>query len=203
MSNTDYNTSTNNAETDATRSGGQHRKIRGAAEVVEGIGHTLSGRIMSAVDSGKKAGGTHPEVQKGQKEIEHGMARLTGGPGVNGTAHAAPTSSSTNSTVSDTPTASAPLAQEGNALGPTSAMTAGINAGPETAVAEGPYQPQFAASGAGPDSAPPFQQGSNDRDFPAGAADEPHEPPIVPQQGATPGPAPDRNTLSRDPQRLA
>ncbi|KAI0367343.1 hypothetical protein BV20DRAFT_970772 [Pilatotrama ljubarskyi] len=158
---------------------------------------------MSAVIPSKKTGETSPEVQKGQKEIEHGMARLIGGPGVDGTARAqASPSSSTNATVSDMPTVSAPLAQEGNALGPVSGMLAGVNAGPETAVVEGPYQPQYASSGAGPDSAPPLQQGSNDRDFQHGAAERPHEPTIVPQQGATPGPAPDRNTLSRDPQRL-
>ncbi|KAI0635473.1 hypothetical protein C8Q77DRAFT_709100 [Trametes polyzona] len=196
------NTHTDNtANRDASASGGtngsHHQKLRGAAEVIHGIGDNLRGRAMSAVDSKTNAqSGTHPEVEKGRREVEEGMAKLTGGPGVNdappqhGVHHAA--------TDGRTTSASTPLAQQGNTLGPASGITAGFNAGQETALAEAPYQPQHAPSGAGPEGAPSVQQGSNDRDFHPGSAGE-----SAPQQGTTPGPAPDRSMLSKgDPQRL-
>ncbi|KAI0777483.1 hypothetical protein BD413DRAFT_180339 [Trametes elegans] len=179
----------------ATGGGNRHQKLRGAAEVAHGIGENLRGRFMSTVDSSTNTGGTHPEVEKGRREVERGMAKLTGGPGVTGTVHGYD-SGSTNPTGGDPPTAPEPPAQEGNVLGPTSGINAGLNAGPTTAVAEAPFQPQYAPSGAGPEGVASIGQGKNDRDFHPGSAGQQ-------AQGGSPGSAPDHSSLPGDPQRLA
>ncbi|KAI8973070.1 hypothetical protein BD414DRAFT_499016 [Trametes punicea] len=179
-------------------SGERHsQKIRGAGEVLHGIGDNLRGRLMSAVDSSSQPSGTHPEVEKGRHEVERGMAKLTGDPGTG----RGPASSSSTTLSTDMPTTAVPK-PFANALGPTGAMMAGVNAGPTAAVAEAPYQPEYSAGDAGPEDIPPLQQGSNDRDFHPGGAGHGQQLPSTRQQGATPGPAPDHNTLSRDPQLL-
>ena len=105
---------------------------------------------MDALDTSTNSGPKHPETEKGRIEVEQGMAKLTGGPGVEGGAPHSVSSSQPMRT-SDAPhsTSSQPqLAQDGNTLGPTSAMMAGFgNAGPETAVAEAPYQQQQYSAG--------------------------------------------------------
>ncbi|KAI9060411.1 hypothetical protein FKP32DRAFT_1054578 [Trametes sanguinea] len=188
----------NTNDTDYPSSGSRKQKIRGAAEVIHGVGDNLRGRLMGAVDSSTKTGGTRPEVEKGRQEVEQGMAKLTGGPGVSQSS--SPDRATSGTTGSST--ASAAVAQEGNALGPTSAMNAGFNAGPTTAVAEAPYQSQYSSGGAGPEGTSSFTQGSNDRDFHPGGHGQSQQPPSMPQEGMSPGPAPDRSTLSGDPQRL-
>ncbi|EIW56233.1 uncharacterized protein TRAVEDRAFT_22542 [Trametes versicolor FP-101664 SS1] len=164
--------STNNSS-----SGNSHRKLKGAAEVVHGIGENIRGRLMDVVDSSTNSEAAHPEVEEGGHEIEHGMARLTGGPGVENPRRTRV--SDETSTKSSVPS----LAQEGNVLGPASGVPTGLKAGP-----------QYSSPGAADDSAAPVQGGRNDRDFHPGSADRA-------QEGG--GPAPDRNALSRSPQRLA
>ncbi|OJT12276.1 hypothetical protein TRAPUB_11177 [Trametes pubescens] len=152
-----------------------------------GIGESIRGRPMAAVDSSDT---THPEVEEGGREIEHGMARLTGGPGVEN-ARITPVFAETRTDpLSDGPqTTAAPHSHRGNILGPASGVATGLHPGPESAVANGP---QCSSPGAADDAAA-FQGGRNDRDFHPGSADRV-------QEG---GPAPDRNALSRSPQRLA
>ncbi|KAI0666512.1 hypothetical protein C8Q78DRAFT_1059952 [Trametes maxima] len=194
MANEQRNTNTNTIPSGGAGAAGDSRnqKLRGAVQVVHGVGENLRGRFMDAVDSSTntQAGpgdGPRPEVERGRREVEQGMAKLTGGPGVTDAPPRAPQNTS------------APLAHEENGLGPTtqSGITAGLNAGPETAVAQGPGQTQYNPSGAGLVGASAFQQGPTNRDFQPGAAvDQPQG------AGGTPGPAPDRNTLSSGPQRL-
>ncbi|KAH9846885.1 hypothetical protein C2E23DRAFT_850815 [Lenzites betulinus] len=190
-------TSVGNSTNNTNNSGGgssTHRKLKGTAEVVHGIGENIRGRVMNVLDSGSGAGGGHLEAEQGSREVERGMAKLTGGPGIDGVAHRG------TGTGGGTSTTSAPLAHEGNLNGapPASTGTAGFNAGP---AAEAGFQPQNASSGAGP----PLQGGSNDRDFyPGDSTDMPHQPSTIPQEcaAATTGPAPDRSTLAGSPQRL-
>ncbi|OSC98913.1 hypothetical protein PYCCODRAFT_1427566 [Trametes coccinea BRFM310] len=188
----------NSSDTEYPSSGSRKQKIRGAAEVIHGVGDNLRGRLMSAVDSSTKTGGTRPEVERGRQEVEQGMAKITGGPGA---AHPSSSDHATSGTRGSS-APSAAVAQEGNALGPTSAVDAGFNASPTTAVAEAPYQSQYSSGGAGSEGTPSFTQGSNDRDFHSGGAGQSQQPPSMPQQGMSPGPAPDRSTLPGDPQRL-
>ncbi|KAI0643966.1 hypothetical protein C8Q79DRAFT_121798 [Trametes meyenii] len=198
MTDVQQNKSTTSSGGSGTGAVGDNRnqKLRGAVEVIHGVGENLRGRFMDAVDSSTKTragpgGGPRPEVEQGRLEVEQGMAKLTGGPGVTN----APPTSRTNPIPRATQAPSAPLAHEGNGLGPASS----VNADPEAAVAQGPYQPQYAPSGAGSDGTAAFQQGSTNRDFrpsPAVTFDQPQG------AGSTPGPAPGRNTLSSGPQRL-
>ncbi|CDO70203.1 hypothetical protein BN946_scf184942.g3 [Trametes cinnabarina] len=162
------------------------QKLQGAVEVVHGMGDNLRGRLMSAVDPSKKTGGPRPEVEKGQREVEQGMAKLTGGPGA---CH--PQSAEGDQPQSANHPSSTAPSQEGNSSEPTSTTHAGFNAAPTAAVA---HQSRYSAT-----STAPLQQGSNDRDFHPGGTG--HSQPAS-QQGTTPGPAPDRSTLSGDPQRL-
>ncbi|KAI0329359.1 hypothetical protein GY45DRAFT_1435507 [Cubamyces sp. BRFM 1775] len=218
MTDTGRNTKVNNTSTDPNHtyndSGGGGRnsqKLKGAAEVIHGLGDNLRGRLMSTVDSR----GAHPEIEKGRREVEQGMAKLTGGPGVDNAMHGSATRSADvppttggNSATTAARAGSAPIAQQGNTLGPSSAIMAGFNAGPTTAMAEAPYQQQYptagtagtAGSGGGVSAIQP-EQASTDRYFyPRAGQAGPGAP--TSQQGATPGPAPDHNTLAGDPQRL-
>ncbi|KAL1938699.1 hypothetical protein VTO73DRAFT_11302 [Trametes versicolor] len=165
------NTNTAGKPSTNNNGGSSHRKLKGAAEVVHGIGENIRGRLMDVVDSSTNSEAAHPEVEEGGHEIEHGMARLTGGPGVENPCR---------TRVSDEMSTRKPppsLAQQGSASG----VPAGLNAGP-----------QYSSPGAADDSAAPVQGGRNDRDFHPGSADRA-------QEGG--GPAPDRNALSRSPQR--
>ncbi|KAI0692920.1 hypothetical protein C8T65DRAFT_761399 [Cerioporus squamosus] len=196
---------TNYESTPGGNTGGttSNRKLKGATEVIHGIGENIRGRFMDAVDSSTKTGGGHPETYQGRREVEEGMAKLTGGPGVGGGAPrsdthpthgagGAPHSASDR----DGGYGRGQLGQEGNALGPTSAMTTGFgNAGPEVAVAEAPYQQQYSAGGAGaPGAGGAVREQGNDRDFGYAHAQR-NEMPSAGQQGSTSGPAPDRYSL--------
>ena len=123
---------------------------------------------MDALDTSTNTGPKHPETEKGRIEVEQGMAKLTGGPGVEGGApHSVSPSQPMRAGDAPHSTSSQPqLAPEGtrNTLGPTSAMTAGFgNAGPETAVAEAPYQQQYSAGGSGTTTLE--NENENGRDF--------------------------------------
>ena len=153
---------------------------------------------MDAVDSTTNKGNAHPETHSGRREVERGMAKLTGGPGAADpsapTGRGAPSQGQRDSYEShyqpNPEYGAAPLSQKGNVLGPSSAMTAGFtNAGPD-AVAQAPYQQQYSAGGAGAPEASVGMRGTNDREFAQG------------QQGSSPGPAPDRYALGGEPGRL-
>ncbi|RPD56484.1 hypothetical protein L226DRAFT_610016 [Lentinus tigrinus ALCF2SS1-7] len=178
-----------------------NRKLKGATEVIHGLGENIRGRFMDTLDSSTKTGHGHPETQQGRTEVEQGMAKLTGGPGVLGGAPRSDTHPmrpgdapySQPNRASDASTyGSGQLAQEGNTLGPTSAMTAGFgNAGPEMAVAEAPYQQS--AGGTGAPGARAVGENQNDRDFGHAKRNEPAA--TAGQRGNTLGPAPDRYAL--------
>ncbi|TFK79923.1 hypothetical protein K466DRAFT_667906 [Polyporus arcularius HHB13444] len=233
MSNTDRDTNHNTSGGSAGGSASKLQKLKGATEVIHGefsrvstlgetssrsegltpkssparIGENIRGRFMDTLDSSTKTGGGHPETHQGRREVEGGLAKLTGGPGVGGGAPRSethPTHAQSNSASDrDGDHGRGQLAQEGNALGPTSAMTTGFgNGGPEAAVAEAPYQQQYSAGGA-PGSGTVREQG-NDRDFGYAAEhSQRNEPPTAGKQGSTPGPAPDRYSLGgRGPTQL-
>ncbi|KAI0954223.1 hypothetical protein AcV7_007516 [Taiwanofungus camphoratus] len=64
------------------------QKIKGAGEVIHGVGDNLRGRFLDAVDDGTKTGGGHAETERGRMETEKGMSRMTGstyGPGTGAT----------------------------------------------------------------------------------------------------------------------
>ncbi|KAH9896436.1 hypothetical protein C8Q73DRAFT_834579 [Cubamyces lactineus] len=203
ISNTSTDDVNSHSTSGASESRGRHKqKLRGAAQVVHGLGDTLSGRLVGTIDSQV----ARPEIEKGRREIEHGLAKLTGGPGVDNAVHGCATRSSNvpsatggNSSTAAAPTGSEPVAQQGSALGPTSAIMAGFNAGPTLVAAAAPHQQQSSAAGTTGAAAVQPEQASTNRDF------RPHSSsssaPMA-QQGATPGPAPDHSTLTGDPQSL-
>ncbi|RDX49495.1 hypothetical protein OH76DRAFT_1438864 [Lentinus brumalis] len=204
MSNTARNTNHEQTSGSTTGRSTSKQKLKGATEVIHGIGENIRGRFMDTLDSSTKTGGGHPETHQGRREVEGGMAKLTGGPGVGGGAprsethptHAAsdaPHTQSNSASDRDGDHGRGQLAQEGNALGPTSAMTTGFgNGGPEAAA---PYQQQYPAGGTGAPGGGVVREQGNDRDFGYAHAQR-NEPPMVPgPQGSTPGPAPDRYSL--------
>ncbi|KAL4251188.1 hypothetical protein ABKN59_004952 [Abortiporus biennis] len=55
------------------------QKIKGAAEVVHGLGESVRGQFMDIVDHGTSTNKQpHPETLNGRMEVERGMARLRG-----------------------------------------------------------------------------------------------------------------------------
>jgi len=56
------------------------QKIKGAGEIVHGIGDNIRGRIMDTVDVGVQPGRQTGETQKGRLEVERGFARVKGQP---------------------------------------------------------------------------------------------------------------------------
>ena len=170
---------------------------------------------MEALDGPQ--GSRHAQLaHQGQQEVEQGMAKLTGGPGATsaasgqGTGARSANYSNDSSGVSVNAASSSEYganqrANEGNTLGPSSALTAGFgNAGPEVAVAEAPAGNQYTAGGLGPtdSSGAMGQQGSTDRDFGYAQGHTRRDPTVTGQQGSSPGPAPDRYALSGEPTRL-
>ncbi|KAI0746212.1 hypothetical protein C8Q80DRAFT_759904 [Daedaleopsis nitida] len=171
---------------------------------------------MDAVDSTTSSGPTHPETHHGRHEVERGMAKLTGGAGATGPPPRHPdrvprSASGAGATTADPTTSSAGAGtsdgspsvargQEGNVLGPSSAMTAGFtNAGPESAVAEAPYQQQYSAGGAGVPGATVGGEMSNERDFGYGAGATSASNGSQGGSGAgSAGPAPDRYAFGGD-----
>ena len=124
---------------------------------------------MDALDTSTNTGPKHPETEKGRIEVEQGMAKLTGGPGVEGGAphSVSPSRPMRSGDAPHSPSSQPQLAQEGtrNTQGPTSAMMARFgNAGPETAVAEAPYQHQQYSAG-GTSALENENENENDRDF--------------------------------------
>ncbi|KAI0653847.1 hypothetical protein C8Q70DRAFT_586103 [Cubamyces menziesii] len=199
----DNNTSTDvksNNTPGGSESGGRHKqKLRGAAEVIHGLGDNFCGRLVGTINPQ----GARSKIEKGQREIEHGLAKITGGPGVDNTVHGCATrssniSSTTSGNSTTTAAATEPVAQQGSALEPISGIMAGFNAGPTLAMVEAPHQQQYSAAsttsaafGRGDPAIQPAQNSTN-RDF------RPHA-----SSGAlTPGPAPDHSTLTGDPQLL-
>ncbi|KAI0916526.1 hypothetical protein AcV5_002995 [Taiwanofungus camphoratus] len=64
------------------------QKIKGAGEVIHGVGDNLRGKFLDAVDGGTTGGGGHAETERGRMETEQGMSRMTGstyGPGTGAT----------------------------------------------------------------------------------------------------------------------
>ncbi len=171
-----------------------------------GIGDNIRGRFMDTVDSTTHTGNAHPETLRGRLEVEQGMAKMTGGRRAATASARAPTSgaggapapsaylpSQYQSQGQVSGNASAPPAQEGDVLGPTS----GIAARSGNAA---PCQEQYSAGGASAAGSGTGKQGSNGRDF--GYDQNGEQPTVVRQQGGMPGPAPDRHALGGEPRQL-
>ena len=156
---------------------------------------------MEALDGPQ--GSRHAQLaHQGQQEVEQGMAKLTGGPGATSAASGQGTGArSTNysndsngvsvNAASSSEYGANQRANEGNTLGPSSALTAGFgNAGPEVAVAEAPAGNQYTAGGLGPtdSSVAMGQQGSTDRDSGYVQCTR-RDPMVTGQQESSPGPA--------------
>ncbi|TBU22788.1 hypothetical protein BD311DRAFT_782124 [Dichomitus squalens] len=202
MSNTRTDNTNRTTGDDTHAHGAKTQKLKGATELVHGLGESIRGRFMEAVDGSQ--GSRHaPISQQGRQEVERGMAKLTGGPGAasvtssTGTRNPNPAGDSdgvSTNTESSSGFGARQRANGGNALGPSSGLTTGFgNAGPEAAVAQAPYGGQESAMG---------QQGSTNRDFGYEEGHTRRDPAVMGQQGNSPGPAPDRYTLSGEPKRL-
>ncbi|KAI0044940.1 hypothetical protein FA95DRAFT_1680808 [Auriscalpium vulgare] len=66
-------------------------KLRGVAEVAHGIGDSLRGRAMGAVEGGQKKQENAGIATRGREEVERGMSRIDGRP-LPGAAGAGPAS---------------------------------------------------------------------------------------------------------------
>ncbi|TBU36889.1 hypothetical protein BD309DRAFT_975038 [Dichomitus squalens] len=184
MSNTRSDNTNRTTGDDTHAHGAKTQKLKGATELVHGLGESIRGRFMEAVDGSQ--GSRHaPISQQGRQEVERGMAKLTGGPGA-------------ASVTSSTGTRNPNPAGDSDGVSTNTEPSSGFGArqrerGATPLGPRAPYGGQESAMG---------QQGSTNRDFGYEEGQTRRDPAVMGQQGNSPGPAPDRYTLSGEPKRL-
>ncbi|OCH91739.1 hypothetical protein OBBRIDRAFT_791967 [Obba rivulosa] len=154
---------TNTTGTTGGSSAGQ--KLRGATEVVHGIGENIRGRMMEVIDDVTGTNRGHAETQRGTMETEQGMSRMTG--------HTY--SNATGAGAGDTMPANAAHGGTGGTM------------------QQGPYQGNYTNQGdqstvptGGP--AAPAQGGRNNAELQSGYAGEPQAQAPPRDRSADPGP---------------
>ncbi|TCD61927.1 hypothetical protein EIP91_007695 [Steccherinum ochraceum] len=164
-----------NRSTDGASTG---QKLKGAVEVVHGIGENLRGRFMDTVDQSMQPSSTtdRSETHQGRMETEQGFARMRGEvPGV--TSHwNVGTGTGGGDQYSNQPNAPYNNMNSSNVPGDLP-MNAGLGAGAGVAPSQPPYQTtggeaNMAQQMGGSDRAYGGQHGAdNNRDFQAGHGD--------------------------------
>ncbi|TRM64913.1 hypothetical protein BD626DRAFT_490329 [Schizophyllum amplum] len=81
-----YNNNNNNSQKTTGRSA--HDKVKGAAEVVHGLGETVRGNLLSTVEPQ----GNEQVARRGEQEMRQGNADMARGPKTGGTSSGPPSS---------------------------------------------------------------------------------------------------------------